>query len=102
MNLCDERLLYTPTTACSKAEQQLLMDARAAAFVHYYAREGYVHHVQNVCNELIKHASSPVLQFWRAYGLLASGATAEVRGTLLLFACVCVWCAACTGCFGIF
>jgi hypothetical protein len=54
------------------------MDSRAAAFVHYYAREGYLQHVQSVCNVLIKHASSPVLQFWRAYGLLASGATAEV------------------------
>ena len=54
------------------------MDARAAAFVHYYAREGYLQHVQSVCNELIKHASTPVVQFWRAYGLLASGATAEV------------------------
>lgn len=49
--------------------------------MHYYAREGYPQHVQSVCNELIKHGSSPVLQFWRAYGLLASGpATAEVRG----------------------
>lgn len=49
--------------------------------MHYYAREGYPQHVQSVCNELIKHDSSAVLQFWRAYGLLASGpATAEVRG----------------------
>jgi tetratricopeptide repeat protein 21B len=56
------------------------MDSRVAAFVHYYAREGYFQHVQSVCNELIKHGTSnnPVLQFWRAYGLLASGATAEV------------------------
>jgi tetratricopeptide repeat protein 21B len=54
------------------------MDSRAAAFVHYYAREGYLQHVQSVCNELIKHGSSPVLQFWRGYGLLAAGATTEV------------------------
>lgn len=56
------------------------MDSRAAAFVHYYAREGYLQHVQSVCNELIKHSSSssPVLQFWRGYGLLAAGATTEV------------------------
>lgn len=63
-----------------------LMDFRIAAFVHYYAREGYVHHLQGVCNEVLKAASSkqpgaassPVLLFWRAYGLLASGATTEV------------------------
>lgn len=54
------------------------MDSRAAAFVHYYAREGYVQHVQAVCNELIKHGSTPVLLLWRAFGLLAGGATAEV------------------------
>ncbi|KAF6259487.1 intraflagellar transport protein [Scenedesmus sp. NREL 46B-D3] len=51
------------------------MDYRVAAFVHYYVREGLVHHVQTVCNEVIKQAPSSVLQFWRAYGLLASGAT---------------------------
>jgi hypothetical protein len=55
------------------------MDSRVAAFVHYYAREGLVHHVQNVCNEVIKQAPSVILQFWRAYGLLATGATAGVR-----------------------
>jgi len=55
------------------------MDSRIAAFIHYYAREGYPHHVQSVCNEVLKHGGSPGVQFWRAYGLLASGATAEVQ-----------------------
>eukprot|EP00878_Enallax_costatus_P042969 GHUV01050502.1.p1 GENE.GHUV01050502.1~~GHUV01050502.1.p1 ORF type:complete len:142 (+),score=22.70 GHUV01050502.1:79-504(+) len=58
------------------------MDSRIAAFIHYYAREGYVHHIQTVCNEVIKRSSSPALQFWRAYGLLASGATTEAMREL--------------------
>jgi hypothetical protein len=55
------------------------MDQRVAAFVHYYAREGQFHHVQTVCNEVLKRRASPALQLWRAYGLLAGGADAEVR-----------------------
>ncbi|KAI8469287.1 MAG: intraflagellar transport protein [Monoraphidium minutum] len=53
------------------------MDQRVAAFVHYYAREGQVHHVQTVCNEVLKRRASPALQLWRAYGLMAGGAAAE-------------------------
>lgn len=67
------------------------MDSRAAAFVHYYAREGYIQHVQSVCNELINHGSSPVLQFWRAYGLLAAGATTEVGSRQQLMRAVDRW-----------
>lgn len=55
------------------------MDPRVAAFVHYYAREGQAHHVQAVCNEVLKRGRANAgLQLWRAYGLLAGGATAEV------------------------
>lgn len=57
------------------------MNTQAAGFLHYYAREGLAQQVLRVCNELIKADSgSPVLLFWRAYGLLASGAAAEVGG----------------------
>lgn len=55
------------------------MADRVLALVHYYAREGYFRHVQTVCNEVLKkRAGDPVLTFWRAYGLLQEGATAEV------------------------
>lgn len=54
------------------------MEARVTAFINYYAREGQVHHVQSVCNEILKRGPNPVLLFWRAYGLLAEGASAEV------------------------
>ncbi|GBF90474.1 hypothetical protein Rsub_03470 [Raphidocelis subcapitata] len=53
------------------------MDPRVAAFVQYYAREGQAHHVQAVCNEVLRRAPSPALALWRAFGLLAGGATAE-------------------------
>lgn len=50
------------------------------ALVHYYSREGYARQVQAVCNEVLKKRSSEaVLIFWRAYGLLLEGSSAEVR-----------------------
>src|SRR6476620_3673624 len=55
------------------------MDAQVTALINYYAREGQVHHVQTTCNDLLKRGSSPLLLFWRAYGLLAEGSSAEVR-----------------------
>jgi len=63
------------------------MDSRVASFLHYYAREGWVHHLQTVCNEVLKQGSSPTLQLWRAYALLASGATAEVRTNKVVQLC---------------
>ena len=56
------------------------MDPRVAAFVQYYAREGQAHHVQAVCNEVLRRApGGALLVLWRAYGLLAGGAAPEVR-----------------------
>lgn len=55
------------------------MADRVLALVHYYAREGYFRHVQTVCNEVLKkRAGDPVLTFWKAYGCLQEGSTAEV------------------------
>ena len=56
------------------------MADRVLALVHYYAREGYFRHVQTVCNEVLKkRPGDGVLTFWRAYGLLMEGNTADVR-----------------------
>jgi hypothetical protein len=54
------------------------MDPRVAAYVQYYAREGLVHHVQAVCNEVLKRGVNSEVLFWRAYGLLAEGQYNEV------------------------
>jgi hypothetical protein len=56
------------------------MDPRVAAFVHYYAREGKFHHVQSVCNEVLRRASSPALRLWRVFSLLAGGASSAEVG----------------------
>lgn len=55
------------------------MDERVAAFVRYYACEGWHGQLQAVVNEVIKRAPSADLVFWRGYGLLAAGATSDVR-----------------------
>ncbi|EFJ52945.1 hypothetical protein VOLCADRAFT_78980 [Volvox carteri f. nagariensis] len=53
------------------------------ALVHYYAREGYFRHVQTVCNEVLKkRPGDPVLTFWKAYGLLMEGNTADAMRDL--------------------
>ncbi|GLC77752.1 hypothetical protein PLESTB_000959000 [Pleodorina starrii] len=59
------------------------MADRVLALVHYYAREGYFRHVQTVCNEVLKkRPGDPVLTFWRAYGLLMEGNTADAMRDL--------------------
>ena len=54
------------------------MDSQVLALVHWHAREGQVHHVQAACNEALRRGSAPALLLWRAYGLLAEGASTEV------------------------
>ncbi|GIL85609.1 hypothetical protein Vretimale_13293 [Volvox reticuliferus] len=59
------------------------MADRVLALVHYYAREGYFRHVQTVCSEVLKkRPGDPVLTFWRAYGLLMEGNTADAMRDL--------------------
>ncbi|PNW81978.1 hypothetical protein CHLRE_06g268800v5 [Chlamydomonas reinhardtii] len=59
------------------------MADRVLALVHYYAREGYFRHVQTVCNEVLKkRPGDGVLTFWRAYGLLMEGNTADAMRDL--------------------
>lgn len=55
------------------------MDAHVAALLHYYAREGLAHHVQAVCDEELRAGAgpNPVLQLWRAYGLLDANQSTE-------------------------
>ena len=61
------------------------MSDKVLALVRYYAREGYAKQLQTVCNEVLrKRANDPVLVFWRAYGMLMEGSTAEVRARRLL------------------
>jgi hypothetical protein len=55
------------------------MDPRIGAYISYYAREGMMHRLQAVCNEVLRRSSQPVLQFWRSYALLTGGQHAEVR-----------------------
>jgi hypothetical protein len=55
------------------------MDPRVGFVLSYYARERQPQHVQAVCNELLRRAPGALLQLWRARGLLAAGAGAEVR-----------------------
>jgi tetratricopeptide repeat protein 21B len=56
------------------------MSDKVFALIHYYAREGYARQVQTVCNEVLKKRSNdPTLVFWRCYGLLLEGSSAEVR-----------------------
>lgn len=58
------------------------MADRVLALVHYYAREGYHRHVQTVCNEVLKkRPGDAVLTFWKCYGLLQEGSTADVSGS---------------------
>jgi len=46
--------------------------------VHYYAREGYARHVQNVCIEVLKkRVKDPVLTFWKAFGSIQEGLLSE-------------------------
>jgi hypothetical protein len=54
------------------------MDPRVGYMLAYYAREDQPQHVQAVCSELLKRSPSVLLQLWRARGLLAGGAPAEV------------------------
>ncbi len=55
------------------------MSDKVLALLRYYAREGYARQLQQVCTEVLKKRSNdPQLVFWRAYGMLLEGSTAEV------------------------
>ncbi|KAL6760145.1 intraflagellar transport protein [Haematococcus lacustris] len=55
-----------------------MSDRAVLARIHYYAREGYAKHLQTICSEALrKRANDPLLAFWRAYGMLMEGSTAE-------------------------
>ena len=48
------------------------------ALVHYYAREGYWHHVQTVADQVIqKRGRAPILSFWKAYSICREGEFAK-------------------------
>uniref|UniRef100_A0A7S0S5T6 Tetratricopeptide repeat-like domain-containing protein n=1 Tax=Chlamydomonas leiostraca TaxID=1034604 RepID=A0A7S0S5T6_9CHLO len=54
------------------------MSDKVLALVRYYAREGYSRQLQTVCNEVLKkRANDPLLVFWRCYGMLMEGSSAE-------------------------
>jgi len=56
------------------------MSGEVQALVNYYARAGYPRHIQTVCQEVLKkRPNDPVLQFWRAYGLILEGSYSEVK-----------------------
>jgi tetratricopeptide repeat protein 21B len=60
------------------------MADKVLALVRYYAREGYARQLQTVCSEVLKkRANDALLVFWRAYGVLLEGGTAEVSCTLV-------------------
>lgn len=71
------RLHFAPHTPSITTRS---MDPTLAATLHAYARDGLPQHVQAVCSSAMQRrgGASAGLQFWRAYGLLAAGATAEV------------------------
>ena len=56
------------------------MSHKALAVVHFFAREGFARQVQNVCSDMLRNRSGdPLLVFWRAYGMLMEGESAQVR-----------------------
>lgn len=52
----------------------------AQATIVYYSQEKYFHHVQQAARVgLEKYSNDPVLQFFRAYGVLGEGRAASRR-----------------------
>ena len=50
------------------------MSADLKALINYYAQEKLYHHIQTVCNEVLKKRGSDVtLLFWRAYSIAMEG-----------------------------
>jgi tetratricopeptide repeat protein 21B len=51
------------------------------ASVLYYAREGYWHHIFDICEEELRRGPDPLLAFWRAFAVFKEGSTTEaIRG----------------------
>ena len=68
------------------------MDAATTCAVNDAAREQRARRVQAVCDDAMRRNGGPTpeFQFWRAYGLLADGSTAEVGCDFDAGVCVCV------------
>ena len=50
------------------------MAADIKALIYQYARQGFYRNIQTVCEEVIrKRGSTPVLQYWQAFGLYQEG-----------------------------
>ena len=55
------------------------MSDKVFALIFYNAVHGYPRTLQSVCNEVLrKRPNDSFLKFWRAYGMLLEGSTAEV------------------------